>query len=223
MSKQITTTVYTLAELIERGDAKAVEAARQWLREGSTDHDWWEYEYETWKSALSQIGFADAQISFSGFASQGDGASFTCRRVDVAKLAEFLAAPPAPKDCITGDPEDFRPWLVHKAGGVAASPEFRRLVPCVDYVDASVDRTTHHYSHENTCRFHAALYRRTAPKVDALAAEFEAAGEALRRDLSRAIYRDLEAGFEHLTSDECIDEFAAANEYTFTASGERFG
>ncbi|EEW61100.1 conserved hypothetical protein [Ruegeria sp. TrichCH4B] len=46
--------------------------------------------------------------------------------------------------------------------------------------------------------------------------------EALR-DLARWLYRQLEAEYDHLTSDEAIKEGIIVNEYTFTEGGSRFG
>ena len=43
------------------------------------------------------------------------------------------------------------------------------------------------------------------------------------RDLARWLYRQLRQEYEYLTSDAAIDETVAANEWTFTAGGERFG
>jgi hypothetical protein len=43
------------------------------------------------------------------------------------------------------------------------------------------------------------------------------------RDLARWLYRQLEREYEHLTSDEVVDEAIAANGYTFTEAGRRFG
>jgi len=83
MPKTITkeVTLYTFKELVDLEKVgtlkRACERARAWLQEGQTDHDWWDHTYDTWKSALAQIGFDNADISFSGFWSQGDGASFT--------------------------------------------------------------------------------------------------------------------------------------------------
>ncbi len=42
------------------------------------------------------------------------------------------------------------------------------------------------------------------------------------RDLARWLYRQLRAEYEHLTSDEAIDETLAANAWSFTAAGEYF-
>jgi hypothetical protein len=50
----------------------------------------------------------------------------------------------------------------------------------------------------------------------------EAVTEALR-DLARWLYRQLEAEYDHLTSDEAVDEGIIINEYTFTEGGRRFG
>ena len=46
--------------------------------------------------------------------------------------------------------------------------------------------------------------------------------EALR-DLARWLYRQLEAEYDHLTSDEAVEEGIIINEYTFTEGGRRFG
>ena len=46
--------------------------------------------------------------------------------------------------------------------------------------------------------------------------------EALR-DLARWLYRQLEREYDHLSSDEAVDETITANEYTFTDAGGRFG
>ena len=50
----------------------------------------------------------------------------------------------------------------------------------------------------------------------------ETVTEALR-DLARWLYRQLEAEYDHFTSDEAIEEGIIVNEYTFTESGRRFG
>lgn len=46
--------------------------------------------------------------------------------------------------------------------------------------------------------------------------------EALR-DLARWLYGKLEDEYDYLTSDETVDEAIAANGYSFTEDGERFG
>ena len=50
----------------------------------------------------------------------------------------------------------------------------------------------------------------------------EDVSEALR-DLARWLYGRLEDEYEHLTSDEAVDESIRLNEYSFTEDGVRFG
>ena len=40
---------------------------------------------------------------------------------------------------------------------------------------------------------------------------------------ARWLYCQLEAEYDHLTSDEAIEEGIIVNEYTFTEAGRRFG
>lgn len=249
MPRTIKKTVYTFAELIEAHKAKkisgqALETARQWLREAATDHDWWEDVYKTWTDALEQIGFINPEIAFSGFWSQGDGASFTCRYVDLEKLIPFMSRKIEPSETIaptaeTGDEEDFRPWIVHKAKGVRTNPKYRHLLNCLNRLEARVERIDSHYSHYNTCRFYLTLNDRgelgkytpnkgydwhsKTPRVRKLADSFEEDVEQLRLDISRAIYKDLEEEHEYRTADEQLIEDADANNWTFDENGRREG
>lgn len=43
------------------------------------------------------------------------------------------------------------------------------------------------------------------------------------RGLARWLFRQLEAEYDHLTSDEAIEEGIFVNEYKFTEAGRRFG
>lgn len=239
MPKEITTTVYTYAELVERAAANpkakdALERAAQWLREATTCGDYWfEYIYEMWEKALTQIGFPDSKISFRGFCSQGDGASFTCESVDCERLVRFLAAKIKPVDSIKGftskpdswesqEGEDFRGWIVKNIGGKRADAQFRKLLrdKWSGSFKAEVKRTSSHYVHYNTCDF---CVEGSEEAIDELLNEFQTAGEELREALSKAIYKSLEDEYWYQTSDEAIKEMADANEYTFTISGKREG
>ena len=69
----------------------AQERARDWYRRAFEHDDMWhEHTLDEWKAELAEMGFVDADIAFSGFWSQGDGASFTCPRFDIFKYAEFF-------------------------------------------------------------------------------------------------------------------------------------
>ena len=42
-------------------------------------------------------------------------------------------------------------------------------------------------------------------------------------DLAHWLYRQLQTEYDHLTSDESVEDGIIANEYTFTEGGQRFG
>lgn len=44
--------------------------------------DWYEWVTDEWKEKLEALGFRNPEIQFSGFGSQGDGASFTADAVE---------------------------------------------------------------------------------------------------------------------------------------------
>jgi hypothetical protein len=227
MPKKIVITAYTFSELIAAVAKKklpksAEEKAREWLTQGATDGQWWDYTFDLWKSALSQIGFEEADIDFSGFWSQGDGASFTAG-INVPVLLEFLIKPPAPKDCIdvkantNGGKEDFAPYLCHHADWVFEHPELARLRSQTDLLSAQVLRTSSHYSHEATCHVDINY----DDSIAAVAKVFEEIVEHLRRKLCRAIYRCLEEEYESITNDDALIDLADSNEYLFDRLGRR--
>jgi len=106
---------FTFAQL----DNRAKEAARTWYREGNFDNNIWsETTLEEWKEALEQMGFSDVEIDFSGFWSQGDGASFTAKRFSLQQWYNWWSSAlpterghPYMDDLFRGEsldePEDF--------------------------------------------------------------------------------------------------------------------
>lgn len=253
MPKEIKKTVYSFKEMVELEasnsiKSRAVERAREWLQQAATDHDWWEFEYDRWEEALQQIGLMDPEISFRGFWSQGDGASFTCKSVDLARLIDFLSTSVQPSETIqpterTGKDEDYWPYIVHATGGVQVNPKFRKLKRLADHIsDVHIERIDSHYVHWNTCRFRADLddrgdydhtqpkdrdgwhpWKSRTPRVRTLFQEFREAAEELRKDISRAIYKDLEEEYRYRTSDESLIEDAEANDWTFDDNGRLEG
>ena len=52
-------------------------------RDINVDHEWYDFTVDNLQKELEdEYGFSNVKISFSGFASQGDGASFTGRIID---------------------------------------------------------------------------------------------------------------------------------------------
>jgi hypothetical protein len=238
------TTVRTLSQMKEaaaKGEVShgAYDHARNFCADANTDHDWWDCTVETWKQALAQIGFLDADIQFTGFWSQGDGASFTAS-VDAEKIISLFVAPPAPRDQIGVDADQkeiFTPWIMHKVGGVHVREDFTALLPLAKdgELEISMHRTSRHYSHSRTVSVD--LEYRSPYNTDALESLKDAAVnggeidydyltdhlrnavESLFRDLCNAIYTDLRDEYEYLTGEEAAIECAEANEYLFTENG----
>jgi hypothetical protein len=160
-----TETRFTLKELKElagqHGISKgAYEKALEWIREDEPHDDW--YDYELWGQALEQVGFTNAEINFTGFWSQGDGASFTSG-LDLELLASFLTADPwEVTEGIEYDAaakrELFVPWVRHKLDWKPLNDRdrrrFRHVRELVNYCREARCRRDHyggHYVHEGTC------------------------------------------------------------------------
>ncbi len=71
---------FLASELEESGKKCACDKNRDF----NVVHDWYEFTVSDWKEKLATLGYlGEIEINFSGFSSQGDGASFTCRSIDV--------------------------------------------------------------------------------------------------------------------------------------------
>ena len=214
MAEIIETTVYQMEELSD--DAK--EKARDWYREGAFDHDWYWAVYADFERICEILGIELASVPvrlhgggtrrkpciwFSGFASQGDGACFEGDYSYARGCASAIRSY-APKD-----------QELHRIADALLAIQwsnFFQLSARVSHrgryyhehsMDIGVDRDNHVYQAMTTT------------------AEDEVA-EALR-DLARWLYGKLEDEFDYLNSDEVVDETIAANGYSFTEDGERFG
>ena len=208
------TTVYTIHEL---SDA-ARENARAWYREHGIHDEWYDYVYEDFQTICRIIGITlgtspvrlhgggareQPQIWFSGFSSQGDGASYE---------GSYSHTPGAAKALRAHAPQDAELHRIIDALQAAQRPNFWQL-------HASIRRTgrySHAYSMEIAVERDSPTWQ---PPTDATE---DTVIEGLR-DLARWLYRQLRDAYEAETSDEAIDDIVNINEYTFTADGSRFG
>lgn len=197
--KTKTIELYEFDELPEDVRAKVLERER----DINVDYDWAKWSLEAWEEKLESMGFEDPEIAYSGFWSQRDGASFTCKSVNVKAFAKSQRT----------------------------MGKFKNLIKAIesDSVDAnfSVTRSDHHYCHEYTVKVESeVLYWSHKPEPKnyvAIEAEEGILNNLMLevvRKLSKQIYRELEKEYEYLTSDEQVIDTIKANEYTFTASGE---
>jgi len=145
----------------------------------------------------------EAAHLFSGFSSQGDGACFETYysyENDTRKRIREHA------------PHDAELHRIAAALQAIQRRNFYQLRA----------QATHrgHYYHE-FCM--AISVERDSPNYQDMTADAEEAVTEALRDLARWLYRRLEQEYEFQTSDAVIDEAIAANGYTFTESGCRFG
>jgi hypothetical protein len=227
--KTITKKVYSYKELIELEKQKKVskaviERVRNKLQE-FIHEDWCDDIVENWKSALDQIGFCDAEIAFSGFCSQGDGASFTAS-LNPERLIWFQTHKIKAKHCIeptkrTGEKEDFLPYAVHHLNGsYGYDKSFAKLKRLKDVIYGKVIRGTSRYSHENTCSVE--LDRCDFPeRMDGVLNDWETSIEELRRDLCKVIYKCLEKEYYWQMEDEQLIEMDESNNYQWDETGRQ--
>jgi hypothetical protein len=198
----VTRKLYQFDEL----DSDAKNAAREWWRAGGLDYEWWDCVCDNAKTIAGLMGIDPIEIQFSGFWSQGDGASFTgdyeYKAGSVAAVRDY-----APRDSV-----------LHAIAESLARVQRRNFYQ----LSANVTRRTNHYVHENTVSVDVTRgvrggYDYYIPANDDAS---EAITEALR-DFMRWIYRQLESEYEYINSDESVDESILCNEYEFTVDGSR--
>ena len=213
MPRIIETTVYTIDELSEA----ARERARAWYRETCLDHEWYDFVYEDFGTICGILGIAlrtspvrlhgggtrdKPHLFFRGFASQGDGASFE---------GAYSYARGAAKGIRAHAPQDAE---LHRIAEELKAVQQRNF-----YALLATIRQRGNYCHEYTMTIEV---ERDSPTWQPMTDGAEDTVIEAMRDLARWLYRQLRQEYEHLTSDDAIDETVAVNEFTFTAAGEHF-
>ena len=219
MSKVIEVEIYKYGELSEQSQQKA----REWYIEGM-DYEWWEGVYEMAIKDGYEKGFCIDKIYFSGFHSQGDGASWT-GQVDV------------------------RQWLeTHYKDSIGLSAWCQLIQEDVVSKHIRVVANNSHYCHESTMQFddvadhtdeftddwlmelpsifkgmevqhlfdiiatdHTCLVKSTEDITQAIAES--------GRDYAIDIYQRLKEEYEYLCSEEMMLDHFDANDYHFTNEG----
>jgi hypothetical protein len=213
--------IYKFEEL---SDA-AKEKARDWYRSSGLHDGWWDGVYEQAERAAAILGIdidrerqGNGRIScifFSGFCSQGDGASWT---------GSYRYT----KGALKAIKKEWPLTWKHPDGQTIVSegaPELHRIAQGLQDVQrrhfykltATVTRGagSNHYSHSNTMAVDVEhdddRYRDIGDAEDDI--------KQLLRDFADWIYSELEREHDYLNSDEAVDETIIANEYEFDEGG----
>jgi hypothetical protein len=188
MTKQVLKTVYELDEVKE----EAIEKNRYI----NVDFDdWYDFTFHDWKEKLEKIGFCNAEIHFSGFSSQGDGACFDndAYHMDLDLLLKNVDLTDEEREKIYNLKGDF---------------------------ELTIERIGFHYCHENTRVINLEQFYIEDEESKNLLYHFENLLEDLRESLCIQIYEDLEKEYNYLTSDDAVYETLQANGYYFEVNGQ---
>ena len=219
MSKTIEVEVFKYDELSD----SAKQKAREWYLEGM-DYDWWDSTYEMAIEDGKEKGFYIDKIYFSGFSSQGDGASWT-GQVDV------------------------RQWLEENcADSIGLSAWCQLIQEDVVSKHVKVEANTAHYCHESTMSFQDVADQTdyfsdedplTLPSIfkgmsiatvfDLIASDPECVYKGVDditkaitesgKDYARDIYQRLREEYEYLCSEEMMLDHFNCNDYFFDSDG----
>lgn len=214
MPRIIETLVYTIDEL----SGKAKDAARAWHRDCGLHDDWDDFVLEDFGTVCAILGVTldtrpvpllgggtrdVPQIWWSGFHSQGDGASFS---------GHYAHARSAPKAIRAYAPRDAE---LHRIADDLQELQRRNF-----WQLGAVIRQQGRYCHEYTM---SVDIERDSPTGQPPTDGAEDTVTEAMRDLARWLYRQLRIEHDHLNSDDAVDEALAVNGFTFTVDGLRFG
>ena len=173
-------------------------------RDINVDHDWWDCTYDHFMEDMEQVGITVKDMRFSGFWSQGDGASFTGYIHNNKLFFEH-----------------------HKL--TETYPMITKLMAMGGDFTLSIDRTSHRYVHENTVSVDlsfADMFFGLVPQDDLRSAVAEHLDRLLDAEYLALIdevntiirgycgdlYRRLKEEYDYLTSDEAVWEAIVAND-----------
>ena len=188
--------------------------------------DWHEPIIEDFEGEMKENGLTDIEVSYSGFNSQGDGASFTG---EVYNNKTFMKKCLGLKDdewLDMGDeekPEDEVSRL--RADLLDLGFDSReKLTP--DNFSISIIRESSRYSHENTISGNVVI--EDVPEsiedefphaLDEYVGKLEEMVTKWARSTSKDLYRKLERYYDNLRSDEEVKETIIGNDYKFDKDG----
>lgn len=214
--RTIETPVFMFDQLSDEAKTRALDKNREY----NIDHEWWDAVYEDADMMAAIMGInidkkgnrgSSPSICFSGFSSQGDGASFEGEySYKKGAVRELKQAAPArwEKEGVWVDNEsNIELHRIAKGLQDAQRPHFYRLEAKVSFYG--------HYSHSGCTRIEVQdcehIYRDIGDAEEDV--------RQLLRDFMDWIYARLEAEYDYLTSDEAVKE--ALQDTEFDEEGDR--
>lgn len=207
-------TEFTFAQLSDAAKAKARDNYRG---DDYPWYEWWDSTYEDFIEVALRLGFAvdKKDVRFSGFWSQGDGASFAgryaCSASHSAAIKEY-----APKDEVLHALAERLDALQ-----VAAQLQYERKW------SASISGKPDRYYHSGCMSAGNVMLGDLCYDDDDVelswGPDFEHAEIEIRdvaRELADWLYRTLEKEHEYLCSDECVDQHLVESDTLYDEDGD---
>lgn len=212
---------YSFEELSPEAQQNALDGSR----DINVDYDGWEDGVtEGFKEDMREIGIDDIEISFSGFYSQGDGASFTSEDIDTRRL--FNAIGIKSDDALNMETDDERSRGENKefydlldTMEDIGQVERNRIKP--EEIRVTIERTDSRYVHFNTVRANVEIWDEPDGWEEpyGFTEKLEDKVTEYIRGLCKDLYRSLEKEHDHLTSDDAVKETLIDNDYEFDEEG----
>lgn len=181
----IVKTYLTFDELTKEQKTKVIDKNR----DINIYHGWWEYIKDDFITILNSLGFNDIELFFSGFSSQGDGASFS----GIFKLPENNNELIKRLDQV----EDYAPNFFKDNSDIIELYKNLDFTDWVDDQDFISICLRGYYSHSNTMMCdHEKL-------------------QTFARYMADRYYKMLDSTYWYLIDDEAIEDTLTISEYEF--------
>jgi hypothetical protein len=212
---------FSFEELSPEAQKHAIEENR----DISVDYQGWEDGVtEGFKEDMEEIGISDIDISYTGFWSQGDGASFTSDTIDTRKL--FNAAGIKSTDALNMEVEnrdDKDKEFYDLLDTLEDIGHLDRIRITPEELKVTIERGSSNYYHENTVSAKIEIWDEPEGWEDPgrFIEDLEKEITNFIRGKCKELYSSLEKEYDYLTSDEAVKETLIDNDYEFDEEGNQ--
>ena len=179
---------------------------------------------EGFKEDMEEIGISDIDISYSGFWSQGDGASFTSEDIDTRELfnaAEIRSTDALDMEVENRDDKDKEFHDLLDTLEDIGQLDRTRIKP--EDLKVTIERGSSNYYHENTVSAKIEIWDEPEgwEEPGRFIYDLEKQITDFIRGKCKELYSALEKEYEFLTSDETVKETLIDNDYEFDEEGNQ--
>ena len=209
----------------EKLSPEAQKHALEEQRDINVDYQGWEDGVtEGFKEDMEEIGISDIDISYTGFWSQGDGASFTSDTIDTRKL--FNAAGIKSTDALNMEVEnrdDKDKEFYDLLDTLEDIGHLDRVRITPEELKVTIERGSSNYYHENTVSAKIEIWDEPEgwEEPGRFIEDLEKEITNFIRGKCKELYGSLSKEYDYLTSDEAVKETLIDNDYEFDEEGNQ--